>query len=56
MPIVIEEVSGVVEPESAPGAAPDPGQAAPRRAPPDPRALRAELRRMAVRLARLTAD
>ena len=56
MPIVIEEISGVVEPESAPGASPEPGEAAPRRAAPDPRALRAELRRMAVRRARLAAD
>ena len=56
MPIVIEEVSGTVEAESGPGATAEPGQPEPRRAPPDPRALRAELRRIAIRRARLTAD
>lgn len=56
MPIVIEEVTGVVEPESTAAATPPPNTSQPARSAPDPRALRGELRRMASRRVRLWAD
>jgi hypothetical protein len=58
MPVIIEEVVGTVHPE-APGVA-EKGEAdrvmRAGRALPDPRALRADLQRMAGRQARLRAD
>lgn len=56
MPVIIEEVVGTVAADT-PAPAARPAHDAPRPAPaPDPRALRHELRRGALRQARLRAD